>query len=370
MDNNAEIVLEIAEERDFNQKKIKEYKIKRYNQTIEMGFDGDNNVIINTEPSNPDLYAIPLECTNAQLNLYDLKNNNGDYSFSNNTGLEKFIIFCSNDSKAMVQPTFISLNPDNRSSTPEDRMVRVIRLRDELLAAKCEDDVWQRFLSYYKICLNHDLPYSTFDILRAIGFSSTLAARTFVFLLSYDDTQSFADDVCKNIEDDLGLSFHWINKNDWGTAMEWVGCHTNTDLMALVSSGIKSFFDDLYPSNLFLKISNYVTQNIRPQMQSDYHLHRRIIELRASLGAKVLSELPNACPKIPEEYKNIIGVNGENANVKILLKSPLAVALSITGKDETLWNEQNEYIRRNVIYSQQLNPEWYSEAIIYCLTKI
>jgi hypothetical protein len=183
MDNSAEteIVLEIAEERDFNQKKIKEYKIKRYNQTIKLVFNEDNKAIINTEPSNPDLYAIPLECTNAQLNLYDLKNNNGNYLFSNNAGLEKFIVFCSKDSESMVQPAFISLDPNNEPSSPEDSMMRIIRLRDELLAAKCEDDIWQRFLSYYKICLNHGVPYSTFAILRAIGISSALAARAFVF---------------------------------------------------------------------------------------------------------------------------------------------------------------------------------------------
>ena len=370
MDNGAEIVLEIAEERNLNQRKIREYKIIRYDQTIKLVFDENNNAIINTEPSNPDLYAIPLECTNAQLNLYDLKNNNGDYSFSHNADLEKFIVFSSNDSKAKVQPAFISLNPKNELSSPEVRMGREIRLRDELLAAECEEDVWQRFLSYYRICLNHGVPYSTFDILRTISVSSALAARAFVFLLCYDDSKSFADDVCKNIEIDLGFCFHWINKNDWAKAMEWVGCHTNDDLMALVSLGVISFLGDLHPSNFFSRISDYVTRNIIPQMQTGYHLHRRIIELRASLGAKVLLELPKVCPKIPEEYKEIIGVNKENANVKILLKSPVAVALSMTGKDETLWNQQNDVIRRNVIYTQQLNPDWYSEAIIYCLNKI
>jgi hypothetical protein len=188
--------------------------------------------------------------------------------------------------------------------------------------------------------------------------------------LCYDDTQRFAHIVCKSIENDLGLSFHWINKKDWGKAMEWVGCHTNTDLMALVSLGVKSFFDDLYPNNYFSKISEYIMQDMIPKIPTGYFLRGKITNLRASLGVKVLNELPKECPKIQEEYKEIIGVNEENRNVKILLKSPLAVALSITGKDETLWNEQNEYIRRNVIYSQQLNPEWYSEAIIYCLNKI
>jgi len=46
------------------------------------------------------------------------------------------------------------------------------------------------------------------------------------------------------------------------------------------------------------------------------------------------------------------------------------VALSIAGKDEALWHEDNEFRRRNIRYAQQLNPEWYAEALNYCLTKI
>lgn len=370
MDNDAEIILEIAEERAVIQRKLREYKIKRYNQTIELVFDEDNKAIVNTKPKNPDLYAIPLECTNAQLNLHYLVNNDGNYSFSTNTGLDKFIVFGSNESDVIVQPTFICLDPNNERSSPGDRMLRVIRLRDELLESNCEEEIWQRFLSYYKICLNHGLPFATFDILRAISFSSTIAAKAFVFLLCYDDTQSFADDVYKNIENDLGFSFHWINKDDWGRAMEWVGCYINADLMALVSSGVKLFFDDLYPNSNFSRISEYIMQDTIPQISTNYFLRGKVRDLRASLGVKVLNELPKECPKIPEEYKEIIGVNEDNANVKILLKSPLAVALSITGKDEILWSEHSEHICRNVIYSQQLNPEWYSEAIIYCLNKI
>jgi len=35
-----------------------------------------------------------------------------------------------------------------------------------------------------------------------------------------------------------------------------------------------------------------------------------------------------------------------------------------------LWDRENEYVRRNVKYCYQLNPEWYGEAINYCLTKL
>jgi len=370
MDSDAEIVIELWQEIAHTHIKLKEYRVKRYNQKIEWAFDDNNKLIIQTNPIKADLYAVPLDCTNEELNLLDLVIDNGKYYFNSLPQLEKFIIFCGKESDAQIQPAFISLNSENELTTPEQRVQRIIKLKDELLIAAYNEDVWSRFYSYYQICLNNDLPYSTFDILRALGFSSALATKSFVYLLYHDDTENFATDTHKKMEQDLGFSFHWANKDHWADAMEWIGCFANHELMQVISSGIKFHFNSLYPANNFGQTSTYVLQDRKPKMDKDYFLNGKINSLRASFGAKVLSELPKSCPKIPDLYKKIIAVNNESANVKILLKSPLAVALSIAGIDESLWNEENEYVRRNVKYSYQLNPEWYSEAINYCLTKL
>jgi len=370
MDNEAEIVLEIVEERNQRQTRLKQFKIKRYNQQIDWSLDKQNNLVITTKNTGIELYGIPLDCPNAQLNLYDLESKDGCCFLKNDNGLENFIIFSGKESSDKVQPAFISLNPNSELTSPEDRIERVIILKNNLLTAKHEDDIWQRLLSYYKICQNHDLQYSTFDILRTLGFSSELAAKAFVFFLCYNDTQYFAEDASTKMEHDLGFSFHWINKNHWKNAMEWMHCISDPRLVALVVSGIKSYFDSLHPMNHFGTISNYVLQDINPPIQNGFHVNGKISELRSFLGDKVLSQLPQKCPIIPESFKDIIPVNDTTYNVKLLLKSPISVALSIAGKDENLWSKENEYIRRSVRYSQQLSPEWYGEAINYCLTKI
>lgn len=370
MDGDAEIVMEICEDGLQNQTKIREYRIKRYTQKIDWHFDENKQLIIQTNPAKADLFAIPLDCSNEDLSLLDLNNNDGKYSFREIPQFEKFIVFCSKESDAEILPAFISVNPENELTTPEQRIERIIKLKDELLNAAFNDDIWQRFFTYYRICLNNDLSYSTFDILRTIGFSSALASKSFVFLLCNDDTDNFVTDAHKKMEQDLGFSFHWANKTHWEQAMDWIGCFANPELMQVISSGIKFHYNNLYPGNHFSQTSNYVLQDRKPKIEHGYFLNGKINNIRASLGSKVLKELPTTCPKVPEIYKNIIAVTKETANVKILLKSPLAVALSIAGKDESLWNKENEEIRRNVKYSYQLNPEWYSEAINYCLTKI
>ena len=50
----------------------------------------------------------------------------------------------------------------------------------------------------------------------------------------------------------------------------------------------------------------------------------------------------------------------------------MAVALSITGQDESFWNdkEDGETIRRNIQYCHWIAPDWYGKAIVYSLKRL
>lgn len=368
MDGDVEIVIEIVEKRAQSIIKIKEYHVRRYDQNVEWGFYLGSHLFIKTQPVFPDLYAIPLDCTNDQLQLRSLINHQGDYTFPNDESLKKFVIFSKNRD-VKLQPAFVSPDPANVPTKPEDREKRVIALRDKLLRAVSTDDDWKRLLSYYHICENNEIPYSTFDILRSIGFSSLLAAKAFVFLSCYDPAH-FNETAYSILEQDIGFSFHWINKNHWIEAMEWMGCFEHEHLMKEVSQAILKHFENCQPSNHFAKLAAFVTRNTSTEYPSGYHLNGRISELRASFGARVLKELPQRYPKIPEKFQQVIPVTESNRPVEILLRSPLVVALSIAGIEDNLWSEENEFKRRNIKYSQQLDPEWYSEALNYSLNKI
>lgn len=370
MDSDAEVVMEIAEEQIHLQKTIKSYTIQRYTKKIDWIFDENQELVINCGAVNIDLYAVPVDCRNDQIQLHDLENNESSYFFRQGIQTDKFIVFGAKENHVKVQPAFISLDPKNEPTTYEDRIERIIKLKDELLAANYGDEIWENLLNYYTICLNNGLPFSTFDILRTVGFSSVLASRSFVFLACFDSSQNFADEISRKMENDLGFSFHWINKNHWYLAMDWLCNDTDPELILQLSKAVKSHFDNLNPNQQFSKVSNYVLQDSNPKIDLGYHLNGRINQLRGALGVKVLTELPKKCPKVPDYYKSIIPVNNDTEAIKVLLRSPLSVALSIAGKDEGLWGKENENIRRNVKYSQQLDPQWYCEAVNYALSKI
>lgn len=373
MDNETEVKMEIFEVILQKHVFIKEYRIKKFSHEIKSFFD-DEVLKISTTANNVDLFAIPLDCSINYLHLYDLAFADGFYTFKNQNVISKFIVFNSKESFTYVQPTFISLDPNNIETSLDDRTIRVSELSQELLESKADDEIWKKLLTYYDLCLNQGLQFSTFDIIRAIGFSSEICAKAFVFLVCYDESATFLEEVSKKLEEDLGFSFHWINKAHWIKAMEWIGCFAETkesiELLALIGGAINTFYDNLYPSTTFKKLSNYILKDISNFDINGFHLNSKISELRGSLGERVLTQLPTKCPKIIEEYKNIIPINEDTRIIKIVLKSPLAVALSIKGKDESIWDSSNEEIRRYIKYSQQLNPEWYSEAIIYCMGKI
>ena len=73
-------------------------------------------------------------------------------------------------------------------------------------------------------------------------------------------------------------------------------------------------------------------------------------------------------PKITNEYNISIT---EHLPVKLLLRAPIAVAESIkdTPNTHSIWagDDHRESIRRNIQYSQYLNPEFYNRVILHAL---
>lgn len=368
MDGDAEIRLEIVEQKHFGQTKLAEYRVKRYDQRISWTLAEDRSLLLQTQPVQPELFAVPLDCPLNELYLRDLTRNDHGYELRDTSGTTKFIVFSGKETR--VQPTFICNDPAEEPTGPEERLDRIAQLRDQLLGAGPEDEIWLRLLSYFRICQQNGLTYATFDILRASSFSSALAARVFVFLAYHDESQTFIGENCNLLERDIGFCFHWATARHWFAAGEWIGCHTDPAVAEYVFGSIVKYFDELQPTASFRQIADYVIKDKKPTLKPGFHLNTEITRMRSLLGRKVLDELPTKCPKVPEAYKRIIGVNEALANVKLLLKSPITVALSIAGLDDSLWKKENEEIRRHVRYSQILDPAWYSEAINYCLTKI
>ena len=76
-------------------------------------------------------------------------------------------------------PRFVNTDEDAKQTYADER---IQEYQAKLEKENFEDEIWNELLTFYKICKEHNLPFSTFDQLRAISRSSKLATKVFFFL--------------------------------------------------------------------------------------------------------------------------------------------------------------------------------------------
>jgi hypothetical protein len=178
---------------------------------------------------NTDVYATPAECHDEEIDLFCLSNNEGRYSFTAEMKQDKFIVFADSEKHAYVRPESVSVN----SIMEVDSALSVETVKQKLLNENCNAGCWKALLKYFSICVNNNLPFSTFTILKAISSSSALAAKAFVFFVYSDEQEKFVIEYSKDLEDDLGFHFTGLQKMTGGT--QWNGLE-----LAVTMSCIKS----------------------------------------------------------------------------------------------------------------------------------
>ena len=377
MDKNASVVMEVHNEKD---ELLNQYIFKNYNSTISFtSKDDDLEITLNNGVNNceNDLYAIPLDCAPLNIALIHLTKESARYHLKEFFPLSKFIIISEGEkNQVSVLPTFIMIENDFSPSNITDKKDRISKLVDKLQDQYFNEPKWVTLRRYFLICLRTKMPYSIFDILRAACSSSELAAKMFCFLILYNEEPNFMDEICQDIENDLGFCFHWISANSWNKAIAWIlvsqeNQNENENIRSALLEKIQELINQSDPVNWFEKIAKTITTNEKPSMD-DFHFKTEVSILRQRLGEKVIMELPQLCPKIIDDFKEILPVTKENSIVKILMKAPLAVALSITSNDEKIWgiDSESEIIRRNIQYAQWIAPGWYGKALLFSLNKL
>lgn len=336
---------------------IKTFELKQFSKNIKWNLNGDSKIIFeNTEDIEfENLFVIPLDCTINHINKIELINDSGHYKIANEVA-DKYIIFSNNTSNQKIKPEFISINPFNILTDDNDRILRITNYKNQLLETEIDDNVWNKFLIYYYLCKDNNLPFSTFDILKSITISSELAAKAFFFLVHHLENTSntdFSEFDFLLLQNDLGFSFNWVNKDHW-------------------HSSLKSFGFDSKFLHALTRMYNVMSSTFilnEDSKDSKFILNPEFLNLRSRLGSKALSELPTyRLDLIPENYRTKIPDIGNNENLILLASFTLLISLSITGEDKSLWHPQKEITRRKILYLMELDNLWYRQSLHYYLT--
>lgn len=354
MNYKNKVIIELIEGRT-----IKTYEVSGFSHTLNIEHQYENTLSLYNSDDKLNLYAVPLNCPWNNIELIPLLRNENSYEVPSSLNTNQFIIISSKEKESQLMPRFINTDENFIGA---DKNERIEEYHTQLIKSSIENEIWKKVLAYFKICTKHDLPFSTFDELRAISRSSLVASRAFLFLgINSEDPNDYIQKFIPEMEQDLGFCFHWIKKSDWLSSLTEIITLCGIQFQENIEQIFSSYMEHigLFDICLFLNNIDY------PQDRID---HREIATIRATLGQRVLGELPMHAPKIKKDYGIPIE---QHFQVKLLLRSPIAVAESIndTQKENPLWagNDFRENIRRNIQYSQYLNPEFYNRVILHAL---
>lgn len=346
-------IFEIAQNGNASRKK--RIIIKQFSETIKWEVNSEN-VIKFDEIESIDIsscvYALPLDCDLEFIDKLEIKKDSEFYSI-NTININKFILFSDKNSKIKIKPEFISVNPENQLTNVEDRNIRITSYSQQLLVEDFSCDVWNKFWAYYYLCRENDLPFATFDIIKAITTSSELAAKAFAFLsLKFDSGEyKFSGNDFQELENDLGFSFHWVKLSDWENI-----CQIYPDTYEAIAVMLSLNWN-------LLKIC--LLQNGR---NNNFVFYAELNNVRERLGERVLKQLPlYEIEKDRNNYVKPIPRQQWNNQVNILVIAPLTVASSISGINTGLWHVNGDNFRRRIRYVEDLDKKWYEESLIYYL---
>lgn len=346
-------IFEIAQNGNASRKK--RIIIKQFSETIKWEVNSENVIKFDEIESiniSSSVYALPLDCDLVFIDKVEIKKDSEFYSI-NTTNVNKFILFSDKNSKIKIKPEFISVNPENQLTNVEDRNIRITNYSQQLLVGDFGCDVWNKFWAYYYLCRENDLPFATFDIIKAITTSSELAAKAFAFLsLKFDSGEyKFSGNDFQELENDLGFSFHWVKLFDWENI-----CQIYPDTYEAIAVMLSLNWN-------LLKIC--LLQNGR---NNNFVFYAELNNVRERLGERVLKQLPfYEIEKDRNKYVKPIPQKQWNDQVNILVIAPLTVASSISGINTGLWHINGDNFRRRIRYVEDLDKKWYEESLIYYL---
>ena len=361
MDHTNTVSLELSEGR--NKKK---YKILGFSHILDVSGQLEKSVSLQNSVDKLELFAVPVNCATENIEVIPLMENDESYNIPETNISNQFIVISSKNEVHKLMPRFVN-TIDLDSGI--DKMERIDNYHFELSKNSFKDDIWSQVLKYFNICVQYDIPFSTFDQLRALSRSSGVASRAFFYLgINQSDSVEYIQKAIPEIEKDLGFCFHWIAKFDWEKSIneitELVGFEYQHKIFNLVSS----YMGEIGLQKLFKFVSGI-------DIVSEPISQINITDLRSQLGERVLKELPHSSPIINDNYGIKIQ---DHSIVRLLLQSPIAVAESINEVQTAspIWggDDRRRVVRRNIQYSQYLcslypKTDFYNKAILHVLKR-
>lgn len=401
-DLNAQIKFELCE----NHLLIRHtYHVNRYgiylnvlendqNNLIIALFDFNQNTVEKENLQNFKLLALRTNSSEMEIKELILDNATNHFIISLEDNAPH-LIFGKTNTKQPVKPALI-----NAENYTVDEVVVI----EEMLLSKYDSHLWNRLKSLYRICQEHNIEPSLFPEYKICAKNPILAARLFLVLLLCTENEDYVTNDCKKNESNLAFSFSWISNHSWVDAIGWINPssfetiiitrelqnyiysklwtaiktqeHEQKSALVAHKTSIeiktKESLEVTFSFHEFQEFKVYILGGQWNRQPNNHTLINIAHDLNNTLGkfdGKYFGQaLPIKSPQIPPHYSDLLGIYTDRPKFELFAKGPLSIALSLTGKDNSLW--EHEHIRRNVQYCQDLEPAFFAKAISYFITKL
>ncbi len=364
----------------------KSYNFQIYNSEISFKssegniyITSDNRLLIKcTNHWNDEIRisAIPLNCDLNSISEIILEKEGDGLSFPRGIKEDEFIVFDSNaESSVKILPTYVTSNNVklelDKNKLYENKLNRINFFAENLSEQSILGNDWSKLYSYIQLCLRLKLPFSAFDIIRAACSSTELTAKLLCSIIRNSTDKEDFIRTCEKMEDELGFKFHWCSFDSIDIAINW--------MIDAIGVGKLHFILEMI---LCIMRPKYFKINHSDWGKTLKPIKPSINNMRMLLGETVINELPKNCPWISEQRKYIITLDEPNISnrLKIMFRVPIIVALlklnnyksELPAREHIydLWHLNNHEVRRNMIYCENLDPDWYDFAVSYAKQRI
>jgi hypothetical protein len=376
--------------------KLSTYYFKRYNAIFSK--NKDENTITNYVK----IFAIPFNVSDELIIPYELKFDEQEsyYYIENlpeeikefclvtydivNYTLPKYINYASiEDFKIYLNKEIVDFDEFRRerpyAPLLADRIVRIEKISTSLNESQLftEGSEWSILKRYVDLCLEFNLPFNTFDHINALASDFNLFAKFIFNILNSEKSIEELIQVIQKIEDNLGVSLLWV------PIKTWVDLFSNDEIdFSRFMELMRSFYStNIYASEIvnfiFTKAPELLDENDVIDINNNFSkLKGEIDRLRQELGETV-NDLPRTYPIIKSYFRNSMPIDlHENKGLIAIKLAPLAAALSLSGNSTRIWKESvenskenTEFIKRVVLYTSNLYPNWYYSTIYHFIKK-
>lgn len=324
------------------------------------------------------LQAVSVDCTYEDIQVVDFEKTENGFVFNDECKLEKFIAFTdkynNNGSTDLIVPRYFDytlkfdLPTDESISELSPQENNILFLKSTLEEASAMDDEWKKVHKYFLIAVNHQIPFKTFNHLRAAARTPELLAKLVISMgQSAEIVKALPRERMINelvsFERELSFGWHWLNVDfHWNTSIDWylsgLPNFLQNDIWLKAYSQIKELLDhSLFNQNQGL-INRLLSENCTPSVSPPSNAE--VNEIRSKLGAN--QNYPENLVFIPDEWTILFPKalnNGIPIFVRSFLFSPVKAALAFMGKDLSVWSDENFVTRRVINFYRQLKPNEY-----------